>query len=176
MPAALAAPITNAIRRITGGDAQTRLKAAMSEVRRLQDELQEIGCGIATRKFGLLRKCAVNAPPLSMHSTLTAADPNEAWNRFAREHPEWRETLKQVCALKLAIARADYVEADERVRRELSDEAFRETEILAHPRLRRRSSVVNLWQGLQSQCESRRDAAASLWVSVVKKLKDAEMA
>jgi hypothetical protein len=70
------------------------------------------------------------------------ADSGEGWREFVRQNPQWREALKRVCALKLEIARADYVEADERVRRELSDEVFRETEVLAHPRLRRRSQFM----------------------------------
>jgi hypothetical protein len=165
----LAALATSAIRCVTGGDEQSRLEAALADVQQLRDTLKAIQSEIVSRKFSLLRKCSANMPPFSLAAGVTGADPDEAWNRFTRENPNWRETLKAACAIKLAMAQKDHGAANERVRGELADMELRETEILNHPRLRRATASLNLWRGLTAQCDTGKDAYG-VWVCVTKNL------
>jgi hypothetical protein len=169
---AIAEPIRTVVDRVKSavqGDPQSRLDAAINDVTRLQGELQRIGAEVAGRKFRLLGKCAANMPPLSVASSVMSADPQESWREFVRRHPEWREILRQACAIKLSIAEAEHSASEKRVREELADMQLREVEIMQHPRLKRTKSAVSRWAGLLTQCDIAKDAAG-LWRSATKHL------
>lgn len=171
MPEILTAPIRSAFHRVKSAiqDNDARLRDALADVRRLQDALKAIQNEIAGRKFKLLRRCAGNMPPLSLAASVTAADPDESWREFVKQYPHWRETLRQACAIKLAIAQADCAAANERTRGELSGEEFSEAEISNHPRLRRTNHCEKLWRRMVEACANEK-GAAGLWVRVTKEL------
>jgi hypothetical protein len=165
----LTAPIAKAIRRVTNaqGGAQTRLDEVMGEVARLKESLTSIEHDIAARKFGTLRKCAGNSPPLSLHASLVSADPSEAFNEFSRRNPEWPSVVRRACQIRLEIAEAERGHAEKRTRRELAGEGFSEAEIADHPRVRRAHRTLGLWRNLTEACD-KPEKDAGLWQRVVK--------
>ena len=97
---------------------------------------------------------------------------DEAFGSLFRQNPDWRETLKAACGLKLEIAQNEARNIESSVRKELGAD-FGDQAVSQHPRVRRSRHTVSMWKSLTSQCDSERDNAA-LWKRVVGNLKDVQ--
>lgn len=141
----------------------------MAEVRRLHGELGTIEHEVVARNFEVLRSCAANQSPMSLHAGLIGDAQDEPWRTFIHSSPRAIETLRQAVTAKLEIAEGQAHEVETRVREELSDDEFTEHAIAQHPRLARARAEAALWASLLSACDDPK-ASQGPWKRVTKHL------
>jgi hypothetical protein len=95
-------------------------------------------------------------------------DGSESLNKLFRSNPDWRETLRNACAAKLAVAEGQASEIEKAARAELG-EGFDGDAIANHPKVKRATSEVRRWRACVELCAAERDDI-KLWKRIMSNL------
>jgi hypothetical protein len=182
---------------IAGAGAEAKLRDALVEVQRLKEELatiqRDISAQTDTQRFSdyvdacssrfardktfanereLILAQVVRDRALDRIRPILMArrysDGTEPLVELFRRNSGWRDTLKQACEGKLALAEQEYEKVCGTVRDQLGN-GFDSLDLENEPRVKRARREVEMWRGLLTQCSSEKDAPA-LWGRVTRNL------
>jgi len=175
----IAEPLSRAfhgVKAVMAGDKHAALSDALREVDRLRAGLAELvketeAADEEADRLALASPHNIDRIAPMMAATLRGwigSPADRALERLFKENPEWRNVLKTACETKLALTEGEAREIERKVRQELGDLGFDESDIETHPRLRRVRRELTKWRTLADDCDSGKDA--DLWKRVTRNL------